>query len=1010
MDEKSPISFLRNFHNYYLTDDSSTGKIKPFIDEFDISDIVLYRIKRITYEEKSPSKEALENVISSIRLNGVNLIYLILSDGCEVRFYLGVSRDLYDLKKKRSLSVKAIGDHILKPSIAGNYRGSLIDTVTPTEKREVMKTIIDMKEHGIVEGVPGLDEDKEDFQAIDRLVDIMCGDEFGIMVVANAYTADEIFDVQRKLEQLYTLMYKNVKRSVQESQSKGESHSSSTTSGNNSSNSKGQSDSTQTGSSKGQSYTTQNSTQTSQENGKKSSTSGDSNTQHSDTNSSTTKQTSINTTTGTSNSTTEQNGSNSGESQSITIEEYNKSDKDWIEYFDKILFPRIDYAKGRGMFSCCVFLFTKGIAQQNKLSNAYVSLFSGSEGNRVPLRYTDVNEDDAICQALMRFQIPMLSDINIESKIEEYARAALSQSIDHGECRLGNWYSANELCLICNLPQKEVHGISLKQEVEFGLNYGSPLITDDSIQLGSLVEAGVVLDTPVSLDKKVLNKHTFVTGVTGSGKTTTCHTILIESHLPFIVIEPAKTEYRILRNEFPNDFIIFTLGNDSISPFRLNPFEFFPHESITAHVDMVKASIEAAFDMEAAIPQIIESAIYKAYQQHGWDITTNNNSMYSAKGLDPFSPESNAFPTLSEVINLVEQVVQEQGFDARLKNDYIGSIKARLQSLTLGAKGMMLDTLRSYNLRKLLKMHVVLEIEDIKSGNEKAFVMGLIMSQLNEAIKAEFMDDPNFRHITLIEEAHRLLAKYTPGDSPNKRHGTEVFADMLAEIRKYGECFIIADQIPDKMIPEVLKNTNTKIVHRLFAKDDKDAIGNTMSLTDEQRDYLSLLEVGRAIVFSQNYEKAIQVQIKPSSNTTAEQNVPTDNDIHKISNAYLFANLRSGIVPGMQFLDVTEDEFPFFYKEHKVILNCFEHCLRSEKRIDSEKIKTLCSFIERFGIETTACYFAFQYRSCFYQEIVQYTMDFLGLLMAQQPGKALTLVKDKDFFVKRKKHNDYIRK
>ena len=136
MDEKSPISFLRNFHNYYLTDDSSTGKIKPFIDEFDISDIVLYRIKRITYEEKSPSKEALENVISSIRLNGVNLIYLILSDGCEVRFYLGVSRDLYDLKKKRSLSVKAIGDNILKPSIAGNYRGSLIDTVTPTEKEK----------------------------------------------------------------------------------------------------------------------------------------------------------------------------------------------------------------------------------------------------------------------------------------------------------------------------------------------------------------------------------------------------------------------------------------------------------------------------------------------------------------------------------------------------------------------------------------------------------------------------------------------------------------------------------------------------------------------------------------------------------------------------------------------------------------------------------------------------------------------------------------------------------
>ena len=139
-----------------------------------------------------------------------------------------------------------------------------------------------------------------------------------------------------------------------------------------------------------------------------------------------------------------------------------------------------------------------------------------------------------------------------------------------------------------------------------------------------------------------------------------------------------------------------------------------------------------------------------------------------------------------------------------------------------------------------------LKIEEIKNGSEKSLIMGFVLTNLCEALKAKYKENRHFKHITLIEEAHRLLAKFTPGDSPNRKQGIETFTDMLAEVRKYGESLIIADQIPNKLTPEILKNTNTKIVHKLFAEDDKEAIGATMSLSSEQKNFLSSLNTGRA--------------------------------------------------------------------------------------------------------------------------------------------------------------------
>jgi len=285
------------------------------------------------------------------------------------------------------------------------------------------------------------------------------------------------------------------------------------------------------------------------------------------------------------------------------------------------------------------------------------------EGNQSPLKEALPKEDHRRIKAIKTFQRQQGLKQNYRKKIFWESKDCLFSKVPKDKDT--SWCSTKELSVITGLPKKEVVGLVLKEEVEFGLNTKKTNSQND-ILLGNLVKSGTVLDVEVSIDKESINKHIFIAGVTGSGKTTTCQRLIKSADMPFMVIEPAKTEYRILSKEY-EDLLIFTLNNETVAPFRLNPFELFENESITSRVDMIKANIEAAFDMEAAIPQIIETALYRCYEEYGWDIATNKNYKYK----DPFADGVYSFPTLSDLIKQTEIIVKEQGFDDRLKNDYI---------------------------------------------------------------------------------------------------------------------------------------------------------------------------------------------------------------------------------------------------------------------------------------------------------------------------------------------------
>jgi hypothetical protein len=279
---------------------------------------------------------------------------------------------------------------------------------------------------------------------------------------------------------------------------------------------------------------------------------------------------------------------------------------------------------------------------------------------------------------------------------------------------------------------------------------------------------------------------------------------------------------------------------------------------------MLNATLQAVFPMEAAMPYMVEEAIINAYKTKGWDIYNNENYLFD----DPWQADADVWPTFSDMITELDAVIESKKLGQDFTDKYRGSLVARFTNLTLGTKGRMLNTRRSINFDLLLDKKVVIELEDIKDEQDKALLMGLIVVRMAESMKHRHRHNKDFLHLTLVEEAHRLLSKVEAGDAGSKKMGVSMFANLLAEVRKYGEGLIIADQIPNKLVSDVLKNTNTQIVHRLFAADDREAIGDTMSLNDEQKDFLPLLNVGEAVVYSGGWHAPVRVKVTEVQSTT----------------------------------------------------------------------------------------------------------------------------------------------
>jgi len=359
----------------------------------------------------------------------------------------------------------------------------------------------------------------------------------------------------------------------------------------------------------------------------------------------------------------------------------------------------------------------------------------------------------------------------------------------------------------------------------------------------------------VFLSKDELTKHAFITGSTGAGKSNTIYKLIEQlcpggkSNTKFLVIEPAKGEYKDVFGG-RNDVTVYG-SNPFKAPnlLQINPFSFPADVHVLEHIDRLVEVFNACWPMYAAMPAILKESIEKVYEDCGWNLKSSKNS--------------GKLPSFDDLLTIIPKVVESSAYSADTSSDYKGALVTRIRSLTRGIHGQIFAS--DVSSEKLFNENVIIDISRVGSSETKALIMGILILKLQEFRMSEDKHNSNLRHITVLEEAHNLLRRTSNEQSQESSNlqgkSVEMLANAIAEMRTYGEGFIIADQSPGLMDLSVIRNTNTKIIMRLPDEGDRKLVGKAAGLTDSQVDELSRLEQGVAAISQSDWLEPVLCKI-----------------------------------------------------------------------------------------------------------------------------------------------------
>ena len=571
-------------------------------------------------------------------------------------------------------------------------------------------------------------------------------------------------------------------------------------------------------------------------------------------------------------------GYTEGQSQSLSTTIVNRHVEYVIKHLDAQL-ERFEEGIGCGMWNTGVYLLTSNddIAQSSTLQ--LKSVVSGKNSHIEPIRVQNVTK--LYCQnsgnnnykkALDNFFMP---NVPITLRGDCNQNHVIHNPFEGGESCLSTLLTTEELSCFINFPQHSVPGISvIDSSPDFSLR---PQIhnASDCISIGNLLYSLSETNIGITIPTSTLTRHTLVTGVNGSGKTNTILNILQETaqrDVPFMVIEPAKTEYvewaisfnkqlekdqKEGKRKDEKPILIFMPGktiykwrnhsgdveNITLNQLRLNPFEVIGEgtSNVLAHLDRIKATFGAAFPMYDILPVIMETLLFHIYQDCLEDSTNRR------------------YPTMSLLKACLEGVINTLGYDQRNRDNIKAAMTVRINSLLNGWKKELFDnfSLKDIAWDDLFNGRCVINLHAMGDDTDRSFVMSLLLQFLyeyrtNESESDDFSFNSNkLRHLAVIEEAHRVMSYNPNPDSAQAKCG-QLFSNMLSEIRAYGQGLVIVDQVPERLIPDAIKNTNLKIIHRLIASDDIDSIASSMGLTNDQRSIIPRLATGQAIVSGVN--------------------------------------------------------------------------------------------------------------------------------------------------------------
>lgn len=549
---------------------------------------------------------------------------------------------------------------------------------------------------------------------------------------------------------------------------------------------------------------------------------------------------------------------NVGKNESLTQTYTNYGVQHTLEIIDSQL-KRIEESSALGMWEFASYIISDSPVIANNVAHMYLALTQGEESylTKSAVNFWDGDietiEARTILSSIQKLQHPVFGlRTTLEDDWLMYPTLVTPTTP----------LSGKELAKALNFPRKSVSGLPVLDVVSFGREPHSLLEDNLDLDFGCGYHMRKKIpEQRISLSKDELTKHTFITGSTGSGKSNTIYRLLErlgDEHVGFLVIEPAKGEYKDVIGKKNNVVTYGTNPNlNGIRLLRINPFRFPKHTHILEHLDRLVEIFNVCWPMYAAMPAILKDAVERAYISSGWNLESSVNKY-----------DENLFPNFSDVVKQIKIVLDESDYSDDNKGDYTGSLVTRLKSLTNGINGLVFTTDDVLD-EELFDQNVIVDLSRVGSTETKSLIMGLLVLKLQEhrmeqrAVGANTNDA--LRHITVLEEAHNLLKRTSTEQSSESSNmlgkSVEMLANSIAEMRTYGEGFVIADQSPGLLDMSVIRNTNTKIILRLPDFSDRELVGKAAGLTDNQIIELAKLEKGVAAISQSDWLEPVLCKI-----------------------------------------------------------------------------------------------------------------------------------------------------
>lgn len=594
-----------------------------------------------------------------------------------------------------------------------------------------------------------------------------------------------------------------------------------------------------------------------------------------------------------------------GTGRTQQVELCNKSVEELLERIENQL-KRVKESEDYGCYNCAAYFLSSTQSTALLAANTYRALMVG-EGSSVESGAVNVwkNNEAEVAQLreyLKRFMQPV------------FARPLWENAPDSLLYTPATLVSGRELPMHLGLPTRSVHGLPIIEHAEFGRNVPDEAMPDeDKMNLGKIYHMGKEEAAGLLLNRQAMASHTFITGSTGTGKSNAVYHLLDEitknGQTTFLVVEPAKGEYK---NVFGNctDVQVFGTNPRETPLLRMNPFAFPENIHILEHIDRLVEIFNACWPMYAAMPAVLKDAIERSYQKVGWDLRNSES-------------EKGVFPTFFDLLDILPGVIEESHYSKDTQSDYVGALCTRVKSLTNGIYGSVLCAEDALTDEALFDRNVIVDLSRVGSMETKSLLMGILVMKLQEYRMCSSGMNSRLRHVTVLEEAHNLLRKTSAEQSQEGANlqgkSVEMLANAIAEMRTYGEGFIIADQAPGLLDMSVIRNTNTKIILRLPDEEDRKLVGKSAALKEAQIDELSKLPLGVAAVYQNEWPEAVLCKIEAyPMPENAVYHKPSKMP-HEINAEFVFGQLAVG--KELEPLSSSEMErLKLWLKRHETVL------------------------------------------------------------------------------------------